>query len=83
MIEKIIKFLKNHTIDLSLAFGSVALTSIFHWVGIFDFLELKTYDYRFHTVRGPLTGGVQVILLLLSGVQMLFLLKSMMNLGEY
>ena len=22
----------------------------------FDFLELKTYDYRFHTVRGPLTG---------------------------
>ena len=27
-----------------------------HWVGIFDFLELKTYDYRFHTVRGPLTG---------------------------
>ena len=56
MIEKIIKFLKNHTIDLSLAFGSVVLTSFFHWVGIFDFLELKTYDYRFHTVRGPLTG---------------------------
>ena len=32
------------------------MTSFFHWVGIFDFLELKTYDYRFHTVRGPLTG---------------------------
>ena len=32
------------------------LTSLMHWVGIFDFLELKTYDYRFHTVRGPLTG---------------------------
>ena len=27
-----------------------------HWVGVFDFLELKTYDYRFHSVRGPLTG---------------------------
>ena len=32
------------------------LTSLMHWVGVFDFLELKTYDYRFHTVRGPLTG---------------------------
>ena len=39
-----------------MAFGSVVLTALFHWVGIFDFLELKTYDYRFHTVRGPLTG---------------------------
>ena len=56
MNEKFIRFFKNHTIDLSLAIGSVVLTSIFHWVGIFDFLELKTYDYRFHTVRGPLTG---------------------------
>ena len=56
MIEKIIKFVRNHTIDLGLAFGSVVLTALFHWVGIFDFLELKTYDYRFHTVRGPLTG---------------------------
>ena len=27
-----------------------------HWVGFFDFLELKTYDYRFNKVRGPLTG---------------------------
>ena len=56
MNKKFIRFFKNHIIDLSLAIGSVVLTSIFHWVGIFDFLELKTYDYRFHTVRGPLTG---------------------------
>ena len=34
----------------------VFLTGLLHWVGVFDFLELKTYDYRFHTVRGPLTG---------------------------
>ena len=27
-----------------------------HWLGFFDFLELKTYDYRFNNVRGPLTG---------------------------
>ena len=50
-MEKVLKFIKNHIIDLSLAFGSVMLTALFHWVGIFDFLELKTYDYRFHTVR--------------------------------
>ena len=56
MIEKLKKFIKNHLTDLGLALGSVLLTSLMHWVGIFDFLELKTYDYRFHTVRGPLTG---------------------------
>ena len=32
------------------------LTCFLHWIGVFDFLELKTYDYRFHKVRGPLTG---------------------------
>ena len=56
MIEKTKKFINNHLTDLGLALGSVLLTSLMHWVGIFDFLELKTYDYRFHTVRGPLTG---------------------------
>ena len=41
---------------LAVAAGSIVVTCIIHWVGIFDFLELKTYDYRFHSVRGPLTG---------------------------
>ena len=50
------KFLKEHTVDLSLTAGAIAVTCILHWVGVFDFLELKTYDYRFHSVRGPLTG---------------------------
>lgn len=56
MIKSIKRFFKNHYIDLGLAVGSIILTSFLHWVGVFDFLELKTYDYRFHTVRGPLTG---------------------------
>jgi len=56
LINKFIKTIKNHTIDLGLALISIFLTCLFHWLGIFDFLELKTYDYRFHTVRGPLTG---------------------------
>ena len=55
-MEIIKKFLKEHMVDLSLTAGAIVVTSILHWVGIFDFLELKTYDYRFHSVRGPLTG---------------------------
>ena len=49
-------FLRTHLIDLSLTIGSIFITCLLHWIGIFDFLELKTYDYRFHSVRGPLTG---------------------------
>ena len=56
MIESIKKFFKNHTMDLGLTISAVLLTCLFQWLGFFDFLELKTYDYRFHKVRGPLTG---------------------------
>ena len=56
MIQNIKKFFKVHIIDLSLTFGAIIFTCILHYAGVFDFLELKTYDYRFHTVRGPLTG---------------------------
>ena len=56
MILKIKSFFVNHSIDLSLVIGSIILTSLLHWFGLFDFLELKSYDYRFHSVRGPLTG---------------------------
>jgi adenylate cyclase len=53
---RIKNFLRTHSIDLSLTIGSIFITCLLHWIGIFDFLELKTYDYRFHSVRGPLTG---------------------------
>ena len=56
MIKNIIKFFQTHVVDLSLTLGAILFTCGLHWTGIFDFLELKTYDYRFHTVRGPLTG---------------------------
>ena len=55
-MNKIIKYFKAHGIGFGLTAGSVILVSILHLFGIFDFLELKLYDYRFHTVRGPLTG---------------------------
>ena len=56
MIERIKKYFSDHTIDLGLTLGAVILSCFLHWTGVFDFLELKTYDYRFHSVRGPLTG---------------------------
>ena len=56
MIKNIKKFFQTHVVDLSLTLGSILFTCGLHWAGVFDFLELKTYDYRFHTVRGPLTG---------------------------
>ena len=49
-------FFKDHIIDISLTMGSIFIACFLHWFGIFDFAELKTYDYRFHSVRGPLTG---------------------------
>jgi len=55
-MEQVIKFIKSKGIGLGLTAGSILLVSILHLFGIFDFLELKLYDYRFHEVRGPLTG---------------------------
>ena len=55
-MERIKKYFSDHTIDLGLTLGAVILSCFLHWTGVFDFLELKTYDYRFHSVRGPLTG---------------------------
>ena len=56
MINNVKKFFEEHLVDLGLTMGAVILTCFLHWIGVFDFLELKTYDYRFHSVRGPLTG---------------------------
>ena len=49
-------FFKEHSIDISLTGGSIFIVCFLHWFGVFDYSELKTYDYRFHSVRGPLTG---------------------------
>tara|TARA_B100000212_G_scaffold111155_1_gene82729 strand:- start:1666 stop:4218 length:2553 start_codon:yes stop_codon:yes gene_type:complete len=56
LIIKVKNFIKTHIVDLSLTLAAIFFTCFLHWSGLFDFLELKTYDYRFNTVRGPLTG---------------------------
>ena len=55
-MSQIKKYILNHKIDLGLTLGSILITCLMHWIGFFDFLELKTYDYRFNKVRGPLSG---------------------------
>ena len=55
-MERIKQYIISHKIDLSLTLVSILLTCLMHWIGFFDFLELKTYDYRFNNVRGPITG---------------------------
>ena len=56
MIEHIIKFVKSKGIGVGLTIISILLVSLMNYIGLFDGLELKMYDYRFHKVRGPLTG---------------------------
>ena len=55
-MENIIKYFKSRWIGFVLTFFSIILVSFLHFVGVFDVIEMKTYDWRFHKVRGPLTG---------------------------
>ena len=50
------RYFHEKWIGLAITLGSVFVVSILHLFGIFDVLELKSYDYRFTDVRGPLTG---------------------------
>ena len=55
-MENIIKYFKSRWIGFVLTFFSIILVSFLHFVGVFDVIEMKTYDWRFHKVRGSLTG---------------------------
>ncbi len=50
------KFFKERFTGWMITIGAIVVVSFFHWLGVFDLLELKIYDYRFYRVRGPLTG---------------------------
>ncbi|MDC0234994.1 adenylate/guanylate cyclase domain-containing protein [Candidatus Marinimicrobia bacterium] len=49
-------YIQDHWVGWVITLGAVIVVSLFHWIGAFDTIELKTYDYRFSSVRGPLTG---------------------------
>ena len=56
MTDIIIKFIKSKGIGIGLTIISILVVSLMNYFAVFDGMELKMYDYRFHKVRGPLTG---------------------------
>ena len=50
------KYVQNNWVGWLITLGAIIIVSVAHWIGVFDTIELKTYDYRFNSVRGPLTG---------------------------
>jgi adenylate cyclase len=56
MTDQIIKFIKSKGIGVGLTLISILVVGFMNYIGVFDSMELKMYDYRFHKVRGPLTG---------------------------
>ena len=56
LLTKLKKFFLGNWVAWIICFSAIFLISFFQWIGVFDTLELKIYDYRFNTVRGPLTG---------------------------
>ncbi len=55
-LQLIQKQIKDQWVGWVITFSAILIVSLFHWIGVFDILELKVYDYRFNRVRGPLTG---------------------------
>ena len=53
---KIIKFFKSLIPTFIIGIGSFLLVFLMHYLGTFDVLELKLYDFRFK-IRGPLSGN--------------------------
>ncbi|NQT98283.1 MAG: adenylate/guanylate cyclase domain-containing protein [Candidatus Marinimicrobia bacterium] len=56
MIDKLRKIFDQSIAGILITAGTIVVVAFLHWLGVFDTMELKLYDYRFHTVRGPLTG---------------------------
>ena len=50
------RYFHEKWIGLAITLVSIFVVSMLHLFGFFDVLELKSYDYRFTEVRGPLTG---------------------------
>ena len=59
-LNSLIKLFQENWVAWIICFSAIFLTSISQWIGVFDTLELKIYDYRFNNVRGPLTGWTAI-----------------------
>ena len=52
---KKLTFFKHFVPSLVISFISIVLVALLHFLGAFDFLELKMYDFKFG-IRGPLSA---------------------------
>ena len=59
-LTRLKKIFQGNWVAWSICFSAIFLISISQWIGLFDTLELKMYDYRFNSVRGPLTGWTAI-----------------------
>ena len=58
--NKIRKYFQGNWVLWIITLSSIIIISLSQWIGVFDTLELKMYDYRFNSVRGPLTGWMAI-----------------------
>ena len=59
-LARLKKIFQGNWVAWSICFSAIFLISTSQWIGLFDTLELKMYDYRFNSVRGPLTGWTAI-----------------------
>lgn len=55
-MDSLVKYVKSKWIGFVLTIFSIIMVCLMYWAGIFDIMEMKTYDFRFNRIRGPLTG---------------------------
>ena len=60
LLNKIRKYFQGNWVLWIITLSSIIIISLSQWIGVFDTLELKMYDYRFNSVRGPLTGWMAI-----------------------
>ena len=59
-LTRLKKIFQGNWVAWIICLSAIFLISVAQWIGVFDTLELKMYDYRFNTVRGPLTGWTAI-----------------------
>ena len=59
-LTRLKKIFQGNWVAWIICLSAILLITVAQWIGVFDTLELKMYDYRFNTVRGPLTGWTAI-----------------------
>ena len=52
-VKDIQKYIQGSWVGWVITFGAIVIVSLAHWIGVFDSIELKTYDYRLTPFGDP------------------------------